>query len=1073
MSREIFDSIDCMLDQADEPIDRVYACKILNKLYCLIDGVDVAATKRSEALGKILEKIDQGGSGSEAMLALMRCMDVRGVVIADGTAHLESEICKVFLYSHPRISKKLHIKEKDQTYKVVQRLEAYHSGVCEDLRLIEKIPADVRALAESTTKIMRTLNSDAVKDYLNCFGLMDFIGIARAALKNCKDIVSSEDEELFKAISKLKTNAEELGDVVNSRNNFFYRGFVYKFHDLIKACVKEVEERSSDKFVSSILPKRTRDGRILPLKNYPLYEEGREVRVEIPFNNEGPGVAVAVLIKITSEDECLLLDGEVDVGDVSPGYFIFSVDSIVHNPAERCELLVEVSWGSYGSPHRKSDVYECSVFSQEEREDWKELLFNEPYSTEVAEKDEFYGRDLKIANIVKRLARQRMQSTYISGQKRVGKTSLASAASAATKEKVNKYNFHFKFIEWGDYSNPDSILAINSLGMRMYSFLKEAFPDVNIPVVDFNGSLSPLVECVDMLKKVVPDNHIVFVLDEFDEIHLDMYRFGPIAETFFANLRTISSKSNIAFLLIGGENMPFIIGAQGDQLNKFGHEPLSYFSREKEWEDYLGLVTEPVKGLINWYEDAIKRLFEITNGHPYYTKLIASHIYTDAIEKRDSDIVAEDVDYSVKSLIPDLDSNSFSHFWKDGIQADSQEEEELVQHRRCKLLLAISELARVGMDIEKDVLCDKSRDFELSAHEVSLVIDDFIRRQILYKEKSEYQFVLPFFEMWLKREGYKKLIPDSLTDDFLISSKAKEAELIVSSGEILSFCSDLPIYRGRKVSEEKVRAWLDQTSSSEERRLLFKILTNVNVVSVDFMAESLRQLNSHVLKKLPPMVRRSKQEKRKDVAIVYIDGEGKSGQLIAKRYAEENGLSIRCVVSGDRFRSWIDSAESDLDVTFNGIVIVDDIVATGRTMSSLLDVFLKENKEQIVNRNIDVIVSSIYGTKEGFDLVEKTFKKFSSVSCSTFVCKYIPNSDYAFPTAGSGFWDNEIQLQKAKALCMRIGNKVYPKNPLGFADMGLLIVFPENCPNNSLPLLHSSSKGEFKWSALFPRVTHM
>ena len=53
-------------------------------------------------------------------------------------------------------------------------------------------------------------------------------------------------------------------------------------------------------------------------------------------------------------------------------------------------------------------------------------------------------------------------------------------------------------------------------------------------------------------------------------------------------------------MLVGG-NMPFIMGAQGDQLNKFIREPLDYFSRSAEWEDFCELArqkgTVPLTGM--------------------------------------------------------------------------------------------------------------------------------------------------------------------------------------------------------------------------------------------------------------------------------------------------------------------------------------------------------------------------------------------------------------------------------------------------------------------------------------------
>lgn len=79
------------------------------------------------------------------------------------------------------------------------------------------------------------------------------------------------------------------------------------------------------------------------------------------------------------------------------------------------------------------------------------------------------------------------------------------------------------------------------------------------------------------LESKSPQKRFIIILDEFDEIHPEMYRSGPLAETFFANLRTLAARKNLAFILVGGEKMPFIIGAQGDQLNKFSRKVLIIF----------------------------------------------------------------------------------------------------------------------------------------------------------------------------------------------------------------------------------------------------------------------------------------------------------------------------------------------------------------------------------------------------------------------------------------------------------------------------------------------------------------
>ena len=64
------------------------------------------------------------------------------------------------------------------------------------------------------------------------------------------------------------------------------------------------------------------------------------------------------------------------------------------------------------------------------------------------------------------------------------------------------------------------------------------------------------------------------------------------------------------------------------------------------------------------------------------------------------------------------------------------------------------------------------------------------------------------------------------------------------------------------------------------------------------------------------------------------------------------------------------------------------------------------------------------------------------------------------------------EFHAAKELCQRLGINVDKSRPLGYEEQGLLIVFSRNCPNNTLPILHSSGRGEERWKPLFERIKH-
>jgi hypothetical protein len=95
-------------------------------------------------------------------------------------------------------------------------------------------------------------------------------------------------------------------------------------------------------------------------------------------------------------------------------------------------------------------------------------------------------------------------------------------------------------------------------------------------------------------------------------------------------------------------------------------------------------------------------------------------------------------------------------------------------------------------------------------------------------------------------------------------------------------------------------------------------------------------------------------------------------------------------------------------------------------------------------------------------------QRMRGVDVDLRICELIDRRYYAFADDGIG-WAGSDEAARAKALVEEIGRGIYRDAPLGFGDLGLLIVFPETCPNNVLPLLHATGPGAGGWKPLFPR----
>jgi hypothetical protein len=152
---------------------------------------------------------------------------------------------------------------------------------------------------------------------------------------------------------------------------------------------------------------------------------------------------------------------------------------------------------------------------------------------------------------------------------------------------------------------------------------------------------------------------------------------------------------------------------------------------------------------------------------------------------------------------------------------------------------------------------------------------------------------------------------------------------------------------------------------------------------------------------------------------------------------------------------------------------VDDIVATGDSLAGKLMEFIRENEAILRDAAAPIVAIALTGTPDGETRVRNAMQEFNWLDFDLRICEPLIAGSFAFdPT--NRIWETQEDLERAKALCRDLGANIYRDAPLGYGDQSLLVVFPETCPNNTLPIIHSASRSnaQRKWSPLFPRVTN-
>lgn len=1024
---------------------------------CQISGLHSGSN-----LERVLGRVESASSGHRIVaILLIRCMAVDGLLPIDEEHNaIIRKVISIIEAHAPDLIRQFKF-EKQQTFERVNIIKTLHGTICAHYLALGQVSGSLSEIATQKSAILKCLRHNTYQGYLQPFNYIPIKTKLEALVEGLDAVVNSSGSDYKPSLDELERILEEGKALTAASQSFFTEKFATPFLLAIAEGVRLVKTTASERLVSVIEPLRNPPR--AAEKRYPLHQVDRFINIILPLINKGPSTALEVVVEIDcGSGSSVILDSDrLRCGDVPPGKFAICLRACVVEPSSKVEMTVDITWQELFGNER-SEIFDLIIEGQNEAVDWPSLESLEPYSLEVAEGDMFVGRSAKVKAIANKLLKHPMTSTYVTGQKRIGKTSLAKAVVNYLES--DRPDFHSLYLEYGEYCSTTPQGTLKTLGENIYNFLLDFMPATDVTVADFSQSIADLNMTAKKLEARHPNKKFVIILDEFDEIHPEMYRSGPLAETFFANLRTLAARKNLAFILVGGEKMPFIIGAQGDQLNKFSRETLDYFSRSTEWAEYLELITKPVDGQLNWDDEAITEIFTLTHGHPYYTKLLCSKVVSIAIAERDTEIIASDVCNALPVLLAELDTNAFAHLWKDGISYE-RENAEVAELKRLRLLVGIGRSLREHKRTEEDIKA-QAVSARLLEHEITPLISDFQRREILYERNGELHFTVPLFEHWLTEHGLNKLITSTLGDELEEGIKAAEDKAHVTAKDIQTLAARWPIYRAQRVDGEQIRAWLDQEPNILNQRLLFSILENIRFINPVEIDDYLRAAHARIVRPMIgvlPITRRT--DRRSDVFITFVDDVGKSGLQYARAYAKANALSTQRVIEPDQLSKRLASArEEDFP---KAVIIVDDVIGSGETLAEGLARMLKNLAPQLKEFDIPVLVISLIGTEEGEKKVKATLDKFG-VAHDLYLCEILSPKSYAFPVEGHGFWESDEQMHRAKALCLQLGSKLY-KQPLGFKNQGLLLVLPETCPNNSLPILYKAKVGA--WTPLFPRPT--
>jgi len=1003
-----------------------------------------------------------------AATIVLRALSIDGLIQDNASNQLSRNVVMLTEKGLPGLSSFLGLEAKKQNFEKYELLHGVMPWVAKLLAPLKVKYTTLASIIEAKKTILSGFSHGRFVEFGEVYHLSE--------VKDALISVFASLEDVSKIASTLADDVESCERVIDEAQKLstLYPSFVTVTYlePFLKGALQRLQE-----FIDSL---RGRFSAIIVqdwtdidlLKHYPLMESGRDLRIQVPFNSDGRGAATDVIVTVASESQKILfLNDEIALGNVSPGKFSVALDVHVFEPCPDVSAMLEITWGEIGTTRRQTAIFEVRILAQAAGIVWDDYRYADPYSTGPAEGDAFVGRQEQVQTLVTRMLRRPMEPSYITGQKRVGKTSLASASADQARHLDPKAKLSWLYILWGQIAHEDPRVSLRQLGEQIEEFIVGELPGKSaLPKGNYDGSLAPLIKLSAAAKEIDPERRFVVIIDEFDEMPQELYLQGNLADTVFGNIRALTTTSNMCLLLVGGENMPFVMDRQGQKLNKFSRVNLTYFNRATEWDDYVRLVREPSKGFLRWHPDAIAEVYDLTNGNPYFSNIVCSKVFARALRERDVDITREEVRDAINTEISRFDDNLFAHLWQDGIFAPIEEREPIVLKRK-RVLAALARCARGGMPTTIAKLFEKRSVSDLAEADMRSVLADFVSREVLFESDGNYHTVLPIFELWLSDIGLTRLAADALSQDLASEAQRAEDEARVLSEEIVALTNEWPTYRGKHVGPEDVRAWLNQLPSNRDQRVLFRILKATRFFSEADILERIRTARLVVLGFADVVVRRKTTQRRNDIVITYVDGEGKSGQKYASMYAEENLVATTAILPPTSFQESYENHVKKYGAP-KVIVVIDDMVGTGRSLAGNMKKFHDTNLAFLSDGKPKVLAFALLATAEGQQAVLKALSELEYTNMDFRAGEILGQEDYLF-AGEKGIFETAEECDRARAIATDIGVNIYRSAPLGFGGQALNVVFPTTVPNNCLPLLHTRGKGAAPhWRPLFERLVN-
>jgi hypothetical protein len=964
-----------------------------------------------------------------------------------------------FLHTHyaASFSAYYHVGRNPQSFEIINSfapvspaLEQRAKDIIDSLRLLDK-------LERGRQNLLKLLNGTSGQVLFGAFLALEPASHQLSELVNCAINVrdATDPEPIGVAFRQLQAHADAIESALDSAPTHYGRLILLKAIDSVRESAKrKLELKSPPASLTFAVSDRPQ----------PLLEPGVTCLATITISNEGDAPANDVVLSVTSPTDIVTIGQESHrLGRMSPHTRqTVAVPITVNTPSVYVSLELSARWVNLDHSIAKSEG-KGSLHAHEVHIDWEALEGSEPFAPYPVElKSELVGRDSELASLEIAFARRPLANLYVTGQRRVGKTSLIRVLQSQLRQ--GQSSVHIATVEAGEVLDGGNRSTIGSLGRKLAQRLIQSVDlQSEISVPDFEDSLAPLTEVVEQIFEWDSSLNVLFVIDEFDELPQESYRRDGPGDALFVPMRSLAQRPNVGWLLVGGEKMPFIRDEQAARLNTFREMSLDYLQLTESNSGlvlgFADLVRRPLPDGFNVDDTAVRAIFRESAGNPHFAKELCTAFFSRAVANRDAVISETEIDDAVAIAARERDVELFAHFWEDGIFGLDDERRRSELDRR-EFLMGLAVLLRAGTGATAERLRQATSDRGLAPRDSDRLRAEFVRRGILEDHGDVLAAHVPLFQRWLELEGIYKLPPKGIAEVMGREIADADRGLKVSAREIRTLVDRWKgfSYRGQRIGRENVEEWLDQFDLPRERRLAFRFLERLEVVDEAHVYKGLRSLQRVVAHDASLQLKKG-QRLLDHIYVSAIGSQGSSGSAYAYSYRQANNIKAANIIPTTNL---IERLLVNHDVS--AVVLIDDFLGTGGTAIKAIEPIARRIDELRARRDVNWFLFAVSGLPGGAKKVTDSVAG-SKLGLRVELSHPILDVDAPLGAASTVFTSDE--RQEFRTMLTKYGKRIGAKWPLGFGNAAAPIVLPDNCPNNAPPILWSD-QGD--WRPLFPRT---